>query len=146
MQNSNKTQKVCLRERGSAVLEMAAVLPLAAILLSAVLSLGPYVHIGITVQEAAYDCAVAAAQSLDSSQGYLQGILAARESFASFRLDPGLANYALSGAWERGGEVACTVGYRVPLEAAPLRMLAPLPAMVSSTVRLPVQTFKSIWR
>jgi hypothetical protein len=146
MQNSNKTQKVCLRERGSAVLEMAAVLPLAALLLSAVLGLGPIVHIGIAVQEAAYDCAVAGAQSLDAQEGYLEGILAARESFSSFRLDPGLANYALSGVWERGGEVVCTVGYRVPLEAMPLRMLLPLPPLVSRTVRLPVQTYKSIWR
>jgi hypothetical protein len=119
--------KASPRERGSAVLEMAALLPLAAILLATVIGLGPYAHIGIAVQQAAYDCAVAAAQSLDSSQGYLEGSLAARESFSSFRLDPGQAEYALSGSWARGGEIACTVGYRIPSGAMPLKVPAPFP-------------------
>jgi hypothetical protein len=95
------------RERGSAVLEMAVILPLATILLSAILTLGPYVHIGIAVRQAAYDCAVSAAQSLDPAQGHNQGLAAARESFSAFRLSYANASFSLSGSWERGGSVAC---------------------------------------
>lgn len=133
-------------EKGSAVLEMAVILPLAAILLSAVLMMGPYVHIGIAARQAAYDCAVSAAQSLDETQGYFQGLAAAQASFAAFRLNPGGAGYSLSGVWERGGAVACTVSYRVPVGAFPLKVVVNLPETVSARVRLPVQAFKSEWR
>ena len=133
-------------EKGSAVLEMAVILPLAALLLSAAITLGPYIHIGIATQEAAYDCAVAAAQSLDSTQGYLQGMTAAQDSFTSFRLNPSFAQYSLSGSWERGGMVSCTVGYQVPVDASPLRMVAAMPRVVRSSVHLPVQVFKSQWK
>ncbi len=134
------------RENGSAVLEMAVILPLAALLLAAAITLGPYIHIGIATQEAAYDCAVAAAQSLNAAQGYLQGMSAARDSFTSFRLSPAFAQYSLSGSWERGGMISCTVGYQVPVEASPMRLVAAMPRVVRSSVRLPVQVFKSQWK
>lgn len=133
-------------EQGTATLEIAVILPLAAILLSAVLMLGPYIHIGIATRQAAYDCAVAAAQSLDEAQGYTQGLAAAQSSFAVFRLSPGNAGYSLAGDWERGGAVACTVTYRVPVGAFPMKVVVNLPETVSATVRLPVQAFKSEWR
>ena len=133
-------------ERGTATLEIAVILPLAAILLSAVLTLGPYIHIGIAARQAAYDCAIAASQSLDAGQGYFQGVTAAEGSFAAFRLSAARAGYSLSGVWERGGVVACTVSYQVPLGAAPLKLVVSLPETVSATVRLPVQVFKSEWR
>ncbi len=125
---------------------MAVILPLAALLLSAAITLGPYIHIGIATQQAAYDCAVAAAQSLDSAQGYMQGITAAQDSFTSFRLNPYFAEYHLTGSWERGGMVSCTVGYQVPVDASPMRMVAAMPRVVRATVHLPVQVFKSQWR
>ncbi len=133
-------------ERGTSVLEMAVILPLTALLLAAAITLGPYIHIGIATQQAAYDCAVAAAQSLDASQGYMQGITAAQDSFAAFRLNAAYAEYSLSGSWERGGMVSCTVGYRVPVDASPMRLVAAMPRVVRSTVHLPVQVFKSKWK
>jgi hypothetical protein len=133
-------------ERGSAVLEIAAILPLAAILLSAVLALGPYVHIGIAVRQAAYDCAVSAAQSLDPAQGYDQGLAAAQESFSAFRLSPANASFSLSGSWERGGNVSCSVSYRVPMGAFPMERVVNMPETISAAVLLPVQAFKSEWR
>ena len=134
------------RERGSAVLEMAVILPLATILLSAILTLGPYVHIGIAVRQAAYDCAVSAAQSLDPAQGHNQGLAAARESFSAFRLSHANASFSLSGSWERGGSVACSVSYSVPTSAFPMERVVNMPEAISATVQLPVQAFKSEWR
>ncbi len=141
-----RLEKSSRKEKGSAVLEMAVIFPFAALLLAAVITMGPYVHIGIATRQAAYDCAVAAAQTLDASQGTLQGLAAAQESFASFRLNPARVQTSLSGSWRRGGVVACTVGYRVPVGASPLRMVAPLPEVVSATVELPVQVYKSEWK
>jgi Flp pilus assembly protein TadG len=134
------------QERGSATLEMAVVVPLAALLLSAVLLLGPYVHIGIAVRQAAYDCAAAAAQSLDAGQGYTQGLAAAQASFGAFRLSAANVSFALEGRWERGGMVSCTSDYTVPVGAFPMRRVIDLPETVSATVALPVQAFKSEWR
>jgi Flp pilus assembly protein TadG len=134
------------RERGSAVLEMAVILPLATILLSAILTLGPYVHIGIAVRQAAYDCAVSAAQSLDPAQGHNQGLAAAQESFSAFRLSHANASFSLSGSWERGGSVACAVSYSVPTSAFPMERVVNMPEAISATVQLPVQAFKSEWR
>ncbi len=146
MRNTHRKEQICRGEKGSAILEMAVILPLTALLLAAVISMGPYIHIGIATRQAAYDCAVAAAQPLDATQGYLQGMVAARESFSSFRLNPSSAEYTLSGSWERGGSVSCTIGYRVPTGASPVRMVAPMPEVVQASVHLPVQAFKSIWK
>jgi Flp pilus assembly protein TadG len=134
------------KERGSATLEMALVVPLAALLLSAVLLLGPYVHIGIATRQAAYDCAAAAAQSLDAGQGYAQGLAAAQASFAAFRLSAANASFALDGAWERDGSVACRVSYAVPSGAFPMKIVIDLPETVNASVHLPMQAFKSEWR
>lgn len=139
-------QKRISTENGSATLEMALIVPLAAILLSGVLTLGPYVHIGIAVHQAAYDCAAAAAQSLDAEQGYYQGLATARESFATFRLNPDNAAFSLSGAWERGGVVACSVSYLVPTGAFPMKRIVEMPETVGAVLQLPVQFFKSEWR
>lgn len=134
------------REKGTAVLEMAAILPLAVVLLAGVLTLGPYVHIGIATQQASYDCAVAAAQSLDSSQGGMQGIAAAQASFQAFRLNNSRASYSLAGNWERNGWVECSVSYSVPLGAFPLKEVVSMPEIVQAHTVLPVQVFKSEWR
>jgi Flp pilus assembly protein TadG len=143
-----KKTKIILpkRERGSAVLEMAVILPLAAILLSGILTLGPYVHIGIAVRQAAYDCAVSAAQSLDPAQGYYQGLEAAQESFSAFRLNHANASFSLYGSWERSGSVACSVSYSVPTSDFPMKRVVNMPETISASVQLPVQTFKSEWR
>ena len=134
------------RARGDAVLEMAVIVPLLALLLSAAVAMGPYVHITFAVRQAAYDCAVAAAQSLDQAQGYSQGTVAARLSFDAYGLASDLAQIDLSGAWERGGMVGCTVTYDIPVENFPLKLVVPLPESYSYTCYLPLQVWHSEWR
>ena len=134
------------RARGDAVLEMAVIVPLLALLLSAAVAMGPYVHITFAVRQAAYDCAVAAVQSLDRAQGYSQGMVAARISFDAYGLAPDLAQIDLSGAWERGGMVACTVTYHIPVENFPLKLVVPLPEVYDYTCYLPLQVWHSEWR
>ena len=58
---------------GQAILEMAIVLPILAVILGAVVALGPLVYMHIATQQAAYDCAISAAQSLDAGAGVCAG-------------------------------------------------------------------------
>jgi len=133
------------RERGSATLEMAVILPITAIILSAILAMGPYIHITFATRQASYDCAVAAAQSLNSGQGYLQGMTAAKMSYNYFGLDSGNMRVNLYGSWDRNGMVMCEVSYDIPTGAFPMRMIVPLPDSYSYTTTLSAQRWKSEW-
>ncbi|MDY6868994.1 MAG: hypothetical protein SVT56_14020, partial [Chloroflexota bacterium] len=74
-------------EQGDAILELAAILPLMLLIIAFVLLIGPYPRVIIATNQASYDCAMAAAQSLDMAQGYTQGVLVAAQSFDAFGLD-----------------------------------------------------------
>ncbi len=71
---------------GQAALELAIILPVLIILLAGVMLLGPLVYTNLAVSTAAGDCVTAAAQTLDPQQGRFQGIAAAQESLAGFRI------------------------------------------------------------
>ena len=133
------------KERGSAVLEIAVIIPICAIIISALLAMGPYIHMSFATRQAAYDCAVAAAQSLNSGQGYLQGMTAAKMSYRYFGLSSGNMRVSLYGTWARNGMVMCTVTYAIPTGAFPMRMIVPLPDKYSYTATLSAQRWKSEW-
>jgi len=134
------------RERGSAVLEMAAVIALMAILISGVFALGPFVHMSFATRQTAYDCAVAAAQTLDAKQGHIQGDVAGKMAAASYSMVTGNITFEVAGNWARNGQVACTATYHIPTGAFPMKMVVPLPSTYSYTVRLPIQIWHSTWR
>lgn len=131
---------------GQAILELAIVLPILALILGGVIALGPLVYMHIATQQAAYDCAIAAAQSLDPVQGYTQGLYAAQASFGAFNLNPGRAGISVRGDWERNGMVACEIIYDVPTEAFPFHAVLSPPAAVQYSVAVPPHAFKSVWR
>lgn len=132
-------------QRGQAILELAIVLPIMALLLGAVIALGPLVYMHIATQQASFDCAIAAAQSLDAAQGYTQGLYAAQASFGAFNLNPGRADISVRGNWERNGMVVCEIIYRVPSEAFPFHAVLSPPSIVQYSVSLPPHAFKSEW-
>ena len=131
---------------GQAILEMAVVLPILALILGGAFAFGPIVYMHLGVQQASFDCAIAAAQSLDGVQGYTQGLYAAEQSFSVFNLRPSRANISVRGDWERGGMVVCEVVYRVPTEAFPFHAVVDLPSTVRYSVAVPPQAIKSEWR
>ena len=133
-------------ERGSAVYEMAVVITLMAILISGIFSLGPFVHISFATRQTAYDCAVAAAQSLDAAQGRMQGEVAGRMTAVSFSMLTGNISFEVAGNWARNGQVVCTATYQIPTGAFPMKMVVQLPSSYSYTVRLPIQIWHSTWR
>ena len=133
-------------ERGQSILELAIVLPILALLLGAVIALGPLVYMHIATQQASYDCAVAAAQSLDAAQGYAQGLYAAQASFGAFNLTPARADISVRGDWERNGMIVCEIAYRVPTGAFPFHAVISPPSEVRYSVSLPPHAFKSEWR
>jgi len=136
----------CKPESGQSILELAIVLPILALLLGAVIALGPLVYMNLATQQASYDCAIAAAQSLDASQGYAQGLYAAQASFSAFNLTPGRADISVRGDWERNGMVVCEIAYRVPTGAFPFHAVISPPSEVRYSVSLPPHAFKSEWR
>ncbi len=133
-------------EEGQAILELAIVLPILALILGGVIALGPLIYMHIATQQAAYDCAISAAQSLDAVQGYTQGVFAAEASFGAFNLNPGRAGISVRGDWERDGMVACEIIYDVPTEAFPFHAVLSPPAAVQYSVAVPPHAFKSVWR
>ena len=133
-------------EKGQSILELAIVLPILALLLGAVIALGPLVYMHIATQQASYDCAIAAAQSLDAAQGYAQGLYAAQASFGAFNLTPARADISVRGDWERNGMIVCEIAYRVPTGAFPFHAVISLPSEVRYSVSLPPHAFKSEWR
>jgi len=133
-------------EAGQAIMEMAIVIPFLALLLATVIAFGPLIHMKLAVQQAAYDCALAAAQSLDAQQGAFQGHRAAEQSFAAFNLRRADLTVDVQGDWSRSGSISCRVVFQVPSGAFPFHGIVPLPENVSHFVTLPPQTLKSEWR
>lgn len=133
-------------QHGQAILEMAVVIPLLALLLAAAFAFGPLVYVKLATQQAAYDCALSAAQSLDGATGRYQGATAAHESFSAFNLQPGRAEIHVFGNWERGGRVTCEVNYHISTGAFPFHGIIPIPDMLGYTVVLPPQSNKSEWK
>ncbi len=131
---------------GQAVLEMAAVIPLMALLLAAAFAFGPLVYVKIAVQQAAYDCAISAAQSLDSATGMRQGAAAGHRSLGAFSLDPGGADIRVYGDWGRSGSVGCAIRCRIAAGAFPFHGLVPIPESLGHAVTITPQVNKSMWR
>jgi hypothetical protein len=132
--------------KAQAILELAIVLPILAVILAAVVALGPLVYMHIATQQASFDCAVAAAQSLDESQGYMQGIYAAQASFGSFNVNPGRADISVRGNWDRNGMVVCEIAFSVPTGAFPFHAVLSPPSVVRYSTSLPTHVYKSKWR
>jgi hypothetical protein len=133
-------------ERGDALLEFVVILPLSGLLIATIALFGPYIHIHVATNMAAYDCAISAVQSLDKSQGYMQGLVAAQASFEAFRLPWGRTEVSVKGNWSREGQVMCSVSYHVPLGNLPFAKVTNAPAVVTHEVALPVQAYKSEWK
>ena len=140
-----KPKAVKRLEQGDAILELAAILPLMMLIIAFVLLIGPYPRVIIATNQASYDCAMAAAQSLDMSQGYTQGVLVAAQSFDAFSLDYSNVSVRVFGDWNRGGQVGCTISYEMPLEAFPMIRVVNVPSSIEHTTVLPVQYYKSEW-
>lgn len=133
-------------EPGQALAETAISLLLLVLFMGGVMMIGPLVYTHVAVQTAANDCATAAAQTLNATQGQYQGIAAALESLGSFRIRPSAARVNVAGVWSRGSPVTCTVSYVVDLGWAPAIRLFNPPTTVQYSVSLPAQRYKSIWR
>jgi Flp pilus assembly protein TadG len=133
-------------QKGQAVLEMIVVIPFLALLVAAALAFGPLIYMRLAIQQAAYDCAVAAAQSLDAARGMQQGLFAANESFGTFNLNSDRANVQVYGSWDRSGVITCSITYSVPTGAFPFHGLISLPSNINHIVSVPPQTIKSQWR
>lgn len=127
-------------------METALILTLLIIILGGVMTIGPLVYTHLAVQTAANDCATAAAQTLDPDQGRFQGIAAAQESLAGFRIRQVAAGITIAGIWARGSPVTCTVSYDVDLSGIPLVAAFNPPTHIEYSVSLPAQRFKSVWR
>lgn len=141
-----KRQTIKRLERGiGESLSLAALFVPTAIILAFILLIGPYPRIKIATQQAAYDCAMSAAQSLDAVQGYTQGVITAQKSFARFGLPMDNLEFAVVGSWERGDYVQCTVSYNVPLGNFPMAVVTNMPGVVTGKAVLPVQYYKSTW-
>jgi Flp pilus assembly protein TadG len=133
-------------QTGQAVLEMVVVLPFLALLVAAALAFGPLIYIRLATQQAAYDCAIAAAQSLDAARGIQQGLFAANESFGAFNLNNARASVQVYGSWERSGVITCSISYSVPTGAFPFHGLISIPSQIDHAVSVPPQSIKSQWR
>jgi hypothetical protein len=132
-------------EQGDAILELAAILPLMLLIIAFVLLIGPYPRVIIATNQASYDCAMAGAQSLDMAQGYTQGVLVAAQSFDAFGLDYSNVSVQVFGDWNRGGQVGCTIAYKMPLDTFPMTQVVNVPDSIEHTTVLPVQYYKSEW-
>ena len=108
--------------------------------------LGPLVYTHLAVSTAAGDCVTAAAQTLDPQQGRFQGISAAQESLAGFRIRQGAADIRVTGGWERGEAVTCSVSYTLDLSGVPLLDYFSVAPNIQYQVTLPAQQYKSFWR
>lgn len=134
------------KQKGQAVLEMVVVIPFLALLVAAALAFGPLIYIRLATQQAAYDCAIAASQSLDAARGIQQGLFAANESFGAFNLNNDRARVQVYGSWERSGIITCSISYSVPTGAFPFHGLITLPSQINHVVSVPPQSIKSQWR
>jgi hypothetical protein len=135
-------------ERGQALFEMALVLMLFLVVLLGVLAVAPRVYARLAVDSAAYDCATAAVETLSPARGRFQGVTAARDTLAGFRLDPARVGVQLlAPEWERGRPLTCIVTYRHGPSPVPwMDALFPgAPATTQAGVSLLIATFKSRW-
>lgn len=133
-------------ESGQAAVETALVILVLLALLGGVMAIGPLIYTHLAVLTAANDCATAAAQTLDPGQGHFQGVSAAQETLASFRVRQGAAAITVSGVWTRGSPVTCRIGYEVDLSGIPMAASFNLPTDIEYTVSLPAQAYKSTWK
>jgi len=134
-------------EAGQGSVELLLLIPGVLVLLAGILYFGRLLYCDIATQMAAYDGARAAVETLDGGRGPHQGRVAAHVTLAGWLLDPDSAQVAVEHEpWARGTDVRCTVRYRVPVGSIPLgRVLFGDDPVVSSTVALRVERFKSRW-
>ena len=132
-------------EQGGSLLELAMILPIALLILMFILLVGPFMRIVIATDQASYDCAIAAAQSLNATQGYAQGVTTAQNSFNTFGLPEKHLDIQVWGSWERGGQVGCSVAYDVPSSMLPLSRVANVSDQIVNTTVVPAQYYKSEW-
>jgi hypothetical protein len=134
------------RERGNELMDLAILLPLILIIIAGASILAPYGKWKIGTRQAAYDCALAASQTLNSGQGNYQGYATAQESLAAFGLAWERSYVQIRGNWERGQSVVCSVRYFPPLDQYPFAKVVNVPSVIESSVVLPVQEYKSRWQ
>jgi hypothetical protein len=135
-------------EDGQALYEMALVLMLFLVVFLGVLAVGPRIYARLAVDTAAYDCATAAVETLDPSRGRFQGITAARDTVAGFRLAPERFSVQMvAPSWQRGHPVTCIVTYDHGPSLVPfMNVLFPdAPSQTRASVSLLIATFKSRW-
>jgi hypothetical protein len=108
-------------ERGQALVESALVLPLMLLLVFGVVMSGRLVQAQLAVQAAAREAGRSLAAAPSRSDGLADAEARAREVLTGRGLDVERFDLALdAGAFERGGTVAATARYRVPLGDLPL--------------------------
>jgi hypothetical protein len=132
-------------EKGQSILELIVVIPFIALIIAVALGLGPLGTMQLAVQQSANDCAFQAAQSLDPGQVVYQGRFAAYQTIDLYHLSAARTRVAVSGNFERGGSVQCSVTYDVPVGNFPFGGIINLPSTVFHTVTLPIQALRSDW-
>lgn len=133
-------------QSGQAAVELAIALMVLILLMGGVLALGPIIYTHVAINTAAYDCAVAAAQSLNPEQSRYQGITAAQETLARQNIRASAAQIGVYSDWQRGSPVVCQVQYQVNLDDVPLVNYFNIDPVINYRVALPAQTFKSVWK
>ena len=129
-------------QRGQGLVELILVIPALVILMAVAISLAPLAHVKFVADQAAYDCAISAAQTLDMGRGALQGRIAAvRTLQASHMMERAWID--VRGDWSREGLVICTISITPPDSG--FTIFTP-PHTIRATYALPVQRNKSEWR
>lgn len=141
-------KKVLRGEEGQALYEMALALMLFLFVFLGIMAVIPRVYVRLAVDTAAYDCAIAAVETLSPERGRMQGYIAARETLEGFRLHPSSFSVEIYAPnWQRGWPVTCRVTYHHGPPLVPL-MSTLFPQSYSETrgeVTLLIETFKSRW-
>ncbi len=128
--------------RGQATLEMVLALPAFLALFAIIVTIAPLAHVKFVADQAAYDCAINAAQSLDMARGAIQGRMAALRTLQYSRM-AARSWVDVRGDWSRSGMVICTVKVQVP---TPAFRLFPIPRVMTAVYTVPAQRNKSEWQ
>lgn len=139
------------RRYAQAYLELLIVLPLLLLLLAGLMYFGRVFYVKLAVEAASYDCARTLAESLDPDQARFQAAVSARRTVYGFLLNPAAAEvrfYETEGAWGRGRQVVCAVGYDAYVGNIPfVEWVRPGGTVrVRAFTAMRVEKYKSRWR
>jgi len=108
-------------ERGQSVIELVLILPLLVAIFAILVFFGRVLYVRLAVEQASFDGARAAIESLNAGRGPDQGYATAYATLQGWRLSPGHGAVRLYyNDWDRGTGLTCRVGYKVRVSDIPL--------------------------